>query len=699
MEASNLKHDFSREGSRQSKQRPGGSGKSTRPQAEISSKPSPMSAEEVRRKRDAERVDLRRMIAAKRSEKEERLRQRAKEREERSAARAQRTDEVHASGAEEGDIQTAGTPGAGGDEMCGVGKCSTQRGYLIYGGDAEVADERVEVPPVEEQERDVAAPVSLPVCAPREALDSTIQGEDSVDPLDDLQEEGPRSTIPDYVSAEALQACAPQLSPLPVMSKSTPGDDPSPKEVRFRDFLGREYTPVSSGYDNSRDLSAHAASMSRGRQSNMRYSQDDIDVDRRRASIDIHTDRELSSSCCFSLSSLFMSRDGGGAPALLSTVKRSRSSVSPAPETVTDQEQHYENNDSSAGSVHDDDASAGSVHDDDASAGSVHDDDASAGSVNDDDASVGSVHDNEDFGSMLLAMEDALCLQERPLGGADGGDEDDDVFEEASDSDGHNDDEDMEEYNETGSSWGSPSEDDQRGEEGPPQIQATRVSPSKREKATRNKSPTPLYVYAALGGKLSPTAARGPAESMRAIDDAGVVVTAPRGDDIIRLAEDLLTRNIRQLEARGCAEGESVQDQGSNGGDGDGDWGEIDGESLGSSWGSHSNEDEGGEGGGQDMTVYGVPFPLGRTIRKESGIDFSEDDSPALKMEALREYLEDSLGLERFIKAYRLLKAIGPRDDDDSLLTKMEHIVGVEGLQYMDTFIQLISIEERFETT
>ena len=558
--ASNLKDDFSREGPRLRKQRLGGNAKSNRSQMEVSPKSSPLSAEEVRRKRDAERVDLRRMIAAKRSEKEELLRQRAKERAEKSAARAQRTDEVHASRAEEVKVQT--TAGAGGDGLGRVGRRSTEEDYLFYGGAGEVSDVCSEAHPMEE-EREVAASVSVPACVPGGVLGSTIPGKGSVDLLyapqreDSGQSAGP--AIPDYVSAEALQACAPQLPPRSALSRSSSDNVPNPKEVRFRDFLGREYTPVSSGRGNARDLSAHAASMSRARESNMRYSQDDIDVDRRRASIDTHTDKELSSSCSLDLSSL---------------VKRSSSSVPPVPETGADQEQH-----------------------------------------SDDDACVGSVHDDEDFGSMLLAMEGALCLQERPLGV----DEVDDVFEEASDSDGYNDD-DLEEYSETRCRHSTDSE----------------------------------------GG-----------------------------------ADDLQTPEAPSRWEKGAVA--SIQDHATAGED----WGEMEGESLGLSWGSDSDE-EGrvgakGEGGGQEMTVYGVPFPLGRTIRKDGGMEFSEHDSPAVKMEALREYLEGSLGLDSFIKAYRLLKAIGPRDDDDSLLTKMEHIVGVEGLQYMNTFIQLISIEERFE--
>jgi hypothetical protein len=97
------------------------------------------------------------------------------------------------------------------------------------------------------------------------------------------------------------------------------------------------------------------------------------------------------------------------------------------------------------------------------------------------------------------------------------------------------------------------------------------------------------------------------------------------------------------------------------------------------------------------LTVFGLPFPLGKTICNENGLNL-ECNTPASRMEALREYLENSLGTDRFIKVYRLLKSVGPKDDDDELLKSMESVVGVEGLHFMDAFFQLIHIEDKFES-
>lgn len=97
------------------------------------------------------------------------------------------------------------------------------------------------------------------------------------------------------------------------------------------------------------------------------------------------------------------------------------------------------------------------------------------------------------------------------------------------------------------------------------------------------------------------------------------------------------------------------------------------------------------------FTVYGVPFPLSKTTCKLP-VDTLDESTPASRMEALREYLENALGIDSFIKVYRLLKSVGPKDDDDELLGTIEGIIGVDGLCYMDAFFQLIHIEDKFES-
>jgi len=97
-----------------------------------------------------------------------------------------------------------------------------------------------------------------------------------------------------------------------------------------------------------------------------------------------------------------------------------------------------------------------------------------------------------------------------------------------------------------------------------------------------------------------------------------------------------------------------------------------------------------------DMTVYGVPFPIATEQRELEGLSLHDEDSAACRMEYIREFLEGALGEEQFIQAYRLLKSIDIVDED-LLLEQMERIVGTDGLKHMDVFIQLITIEEKFE--
>ena len=97
-----------------------------------------------------------------------------------------------------------------------------------------------------------------------------------------------------------------------------------------------------------------------------------------------------------------------------------------------------------------------------------------------------------------------------------------------------------------------------------------------------------------------------------------------------------------------------------------------------------------------DMTVYGVPFPLDTEQRGGMDDRLMNEDSAACRMEYIREFLEDALGEDQFVQAYRLLKAVDIVDED-LLLEQMENIVGTDGLKHMGVFIQLITIEEKFE--
>lgn len=761
--ASNLKNDFSKE--RTPPKKPvaksavGGGKKKASKVSEPPPKAPPLSAEELRRKRDAERLDLRRMISEKRNEKAEMMRQRAEERQEAIARRAQEQDEMDLAKA-----RVSGSSGATTDhsEHSSAKEVSPNRSYIIYGTN----DDPALTPDNNDKDEDVVE--SFENCV----KESSIRGNDSIDLLEDLRVENDpdseHADIPEYVTAEALRGKRDErveaLPPPPIIPTPAQGGESAvtgengEKHIRFKDFLGREYTPLGTAEGQGEVVDSDTAGSSRevhsssssnvaaitstitttktaisktpleppGQSNVIMYSRDDIDVDRKRRTMDqSEKDAMASTSCCSRISSLFVAKEEQNTSSRRLSGKRSSSSVSPAPADSADRQ----DGEGVAGQDIEDD---GNRSGGDGGHREIEDEYFSDG-----DSDASSSQGGNDYGSMLLAMEDALGLPDKQLVlNEDGAEEDDDVFEEDSDSnhddsDGDDDDNDEVEGREveggdmTGSSWGDA--DDDCGQENGDVEEISEIlkkasltdrrsmqrGGGEREgegvnsSGTGKKSPTPLYAYAALQGKVSPHRPLSSSSSTRpedrhTIDDEGVIATDPNGDDIIRLAEGMLAKNIREMEATG---------RGAAGEDGE----EEEESSMGSSWGSGSEEggelgDDLGEGPGvgrgdggaakHDVTIYGVPFPLGQTARHDVGISFGEEDSPALKMEALREYLEDSLGLDKFIKAYRLLKSIGPSDeDDDSLLSNMEQIVGVEGLQYMDTFIQLITIEERFENT
>jgi hypothetical protein len=103
-----------------------------------------------------------------------------------------------------------------------------------------------------------------------------------------------------------------------------------------------------------------------------------------------------------------------------------------------------------------------------------------------------------------------------------------------------------------------------------------------------------------------------------------------------------------------------------------------------------------------DMTVFGVPFPANSKQREAMGIHIDSSDTPASRIEALREFLENRIGEEKFIRTYRLLRSStagdGDESDDDKLLLEVESIVGADGLEYIEMFYQLITMEESFDS-
>ncbi|KAG5187282.1 hypothetical protein JKP88DRAFT_218539 [Tribonema minus] len=99
------------------------------------------------------------------------------------------------------------------------------------------------------------------------------------------------------------------------------------------------------------------------------------------------------------------------------------------------------------------------------------------------------------------------------------------------------------------------------------------------------------------------------------------------------------------------------------------------------------------------MTIMGVR--LGRDLQTELSVN--RGDSAAHRIEALRVYLEDRLGLSPFLGAYRYLKRIGegPGADTDAAVTaQLEMLMGgAEQLTHLPALLQLIAVEERFDET
>ena len=66
------------------------------------------------------------------------------------------------------------------------------------------------------------------------------------------------------------------------------------------------------------------------------------------------------------------------------------------------------------------------------------------------------------------------------------------------------------------------------------------------------------------------------------------------------------------------------------------------------------------------------------------------------ELHGLRNYLENVLGERRYREAYKFLKKIKAHqgNDDESLLSDIEYILGGDGLPYLETMLQLITMEE-----
>lgn len=75
-----------------------------------------------------------------------------------------------------------------------------------------------------------------------------------------------------------------------------------------------------------------------------------------------------------------------------------------------------------------------------------------------------------------------------------------------------------------------------------------------------------------------------------------------------------------------------------------------------------------------------------------------EEDSLALKVEALRCFLEERLGTDPFLRVYRRLESLTQDDDDEAVSREFVSALGPEKLAYLQLVHQLIICEENMHT-
>ena len=98
------------------------------------------------------------------------------------------------------------------------------------------------------------------------------------------------------------------------------------------------------------------------------------------------------------------------------------------------------------------------------------------------------------------------------------------------------------------------------------------------------------------------------------------------------------------------------------------------------------------------MTLMGVPV----RAEVQAVLSLKQSDSASHRIETLRIYLENRLGLEPFLASYRYLKRMGGADssqaDDAAATTELEQLLGgAHQLTHLPVLLQLLAVEERFE--
>lgn len=77
----------------------------------------------------------------------------------------------------------------------------------------------------------------------------------------------------------------------------------------------------------------------------------------------------------------------------------------------------------------------------------------------------------------------------------------------------------------------------------------------------------------------------------------------------------------------------------------------------------------------------------------------SEADSLAAKVETLRVFLEQELGLEQFMGLYHHLESLSPKCDRDAAAARVCELVGEERVHFVPLVHQLIAAEEMMHSS
>eukprot|EP00798_Chlamydomonas_sp_ICE-L_P001773 gene1773-33191_t len=109
------------------------------------------------------------------------------------------------------------------------------------------------------------------------------------------------------------------------------------------------------------------------------------------------------------------------------------------------------------------------------------------------------------------------------------------------------------------------------------------------------------------------------------------------------------------------------------------------------------DEDDGDDGDDDDIGDDRPEGLNGKFTLNGETIDLpvQESDSLALKVEALRMFLEEKLGTHPFLKVYRRLESLTMEDDESEVSKEFLAVLGQDKLPYLQLVHQLIITEER----